>query len=135
MLRLKKHSNFLFVSNFIWGYSKCVQIVLFVSWNNFDSQCLFLIDYWISRIFFYHCSICVLKVAGVAPYRSWTQTSVQDLNRAAPATFRTQIEHIRTHFEQPQKRFKTKWNIWTLLEPLLKKFKWLLKIKERSKKI
>ncbi len=33
-------------------------------------------------------------------------TSVQDLNRAAPATFRTQIEQIWTHFEQPQKRFE-----------------------------
>ncbi len=29
-------------------------------------------------------------------------TSVPDLNRAAPATFRTKIEQIRTHFEQPQ---------------------------------
>ncbi len=62
-------------------------------------------------------------------------TSVQDLNRAAPATFRTQIEKILTHFGQPQKRFKTKWKIWTLLEPQLKKFKCLLKIKERYKKI
>ncbi len=35
--------------------------------------------------------------------------TVQDLNRALPATFRTQIEQIRTHFEQPQKKFKTKW--------------------------
>jgi hypothetical protein len=35
----------------------------------------------------------------------------QDLNRAAPATFRTKIEQIRTHFEEPQKSFKTKWKI------------------------
>jgi hypothetical protein len=28
-----------------------------------------------------------------------SSTSVQDLNRAAPATFRTQIEQIRTHFK------------------------------------
>ncbi len=120
MLKLKKCSNFLFVSNFIWGCSKCVQIALFVSWNNFDSQCLFLIGYWISRIFFYHCSICVLKVAGVAllcigPEHKWmrivSSTSVQDLNRAAPAKFRTQIEQIRTHFEQPQKRLETKWKV------------------------
>jgi hypothetical protein len=40
-----------------------------------------------------------------------SSTSVQDLNRAAPATFRTQIEQIRTHFEKPQKRFETKWKI------------------------
>ncbi len=60
-----------------------------------------------------------------------SSTSVQDLNRAAPATFRTQIEQIRTHFEQPQTRFKTKWKIWALFEPQLKKFKFLLKIKER----
>ncbi len=60
-----------------------------------------------------------------------SSTSVQDLNRAVPATFRTQVEQIRTHFEQPQKRLKTKWKIWSLFEPQLKKFKSLLKIKER----
>ncbi len=38
-----------------------------------------------------------------------SSTSVQDLNRAAPATFRTQIEQTGTHFEQPEKRLKTKW--------------------------
>jgi hypothetical protein len=43
--------------------------------------------------------------------RRIVSTSVQDQNRAAPATFRTQIEQIRTHFEQPQKRFETKWKI------------------------
>ncbi len=137
MLRLKNCSNFLFVSNFIWGCSKCVQIALFVSWNNFDSQCLFQICYWISRIFFYHCSICFLKVAGVALYRSWTQIEGNCLLNfcsgpkwAAPATFRTQIEQILTHFEQPRKRIKTKWKIWTLFEPQLKNLKCLLKIKE-----
>ncbi len=62
-------------------------------------------------------------------------TSVQDLHRAAPATFRTQIEQIWTHFEQPQKRFKTKWKIWTLFDPQLQKFKCLSKIKEISQKI
>ncbi len=63
-----------------------------------------------------------------------SSTSVQDLNRAAPATFRTQIEQIWKHFEQPQIMFETKWKIWTLLEPQLKKFKFLLKIKERFQK-
>ncbi len=63
-----------------------------------------------------------------------SSTSVQDLHRAPPATFRTQIEQIRTHFEQPQKRFKTKWKIWTLFEPQLKKFKCLLKIREQFQK-
>jgi hypothetical protein len=57
-----------------------------------------------------------------------SSTSVQGLNRAASVTFRTQIEQILTHFEQPQKRFKTKWRIWTLFEPQPKKFKCLLKI-------
>jgi hypothetical protein len=36
--------------------------------------------------------------------RIFSSTSVQDLNSAAPATFRTQIEQIRTHFEQPLKK-------------------------------
>jgi hypothetical protein len=40
-----------------------------------------------------------------------SSTSVQDLNGAAPAIFRTQIEQIGTHFEQPQMRFRTKWKI------------------------
>jgi hypothetical protein len=40
-----------------------------------------------------------------------SSTSVQDLNRAAPATFRVQIEQIGTHFEQPKIRFRTKWKI------------------------
>ena len=135
MLRLKKSSNFHFVSNLNWGCSKWVQIALFGSWNNSDIQCLFLIGCLISRIFYYHCSIWVLKVAGVALYRFWTQiednsssTSVQDLIGAAPAIFRTQIEQIRTHFEQPQIRFRTKWKIWTLFEPKHRNFKCLLKI-------
>ncbi len=76
-----------------------------------------------------NCSICILKVAGVALYRLWTQikdnslsTSVQDLNRATPTTFRMQIEQIRTHFEQPQIRFRTKWKIWMLFDPKHKNF-------------
>jgi hypothetical protein len=52
-------------------------------------------------------------------------TSVQNLNRAAPATFRMQIEQIWTHFEQPQIRFRTKWKIWTLFEPQFKNLKCL----------
>jgi hypothetical protein len=50
-----------------------------------------------------------------------SSTSVQDLNGAAPAIFRTQKEQIRTHFEQPQIRFRTKWKILTLFEPQLQK--------------
>ncbi len=107
-LRSKIVQIFPFVLNLNWGCSKWVQIALFVSWNNSDFQCLFLIGCLISRIFYNHCSICVLKVAGVAlQYIGFehklrikvSSTSVQDLNRAAPATFRTQIEQIRTHFE------------------------------------
>ncbi len=136
MLRLKKRSNFLFVLNFIWGCSICVQIALFVSWNNFDSQCLFLIGYWISRfssiiaLFAYWKLLELLYIGPEQKLRRIvSSTSVQDLNGAAPATFRTQIEQIRTHFEQRQKRFKTNRKIWTLFEPQLKKFKCLLKIK------
>ncbi len=110
MLRLKKCSNFrIFFLNRNWGCSKCVQIALFVYWNNSDFLCLFLAGCLISRIFYNHCFICVLKVAEVALYRFWTYLrimlstiSVQDLKRAAPAKFRTQIEQFRTHFEQPQ---------------------------------
>ncbi len=49
-----------------------------------------------------------------------SSTFVQNLNGAAPAIFRTQIEQIQTHFEQPQIRFRTKWKIWMLFEPQLK---------------
>ncbi len=62
-----------------------------------------------------------------------SSTSAQGLNRAAPAKFRTQIEQIWTHLEQPQKRFKTKWKIWTLFEPQLKKDKCLWKNKKGLK--
>jgi hypothetical protein len=78
---------------------------------------------------------------------------VQNQYRATPATFRLQIEQycrkcskikqpirkrhwkselfqnanraIWTHLEQPQIRFRTKWKIWTLFEPQLKKLKCL----------
>ncbi len=130
----KRVHIFYFVSNLNWGCSKWIQIALFASWNNFDFQCLFLIGCLISRIFYDHCSICVLKVAGVAIYRF--RRTIEDnslLNlcsgpkycRAAPARFRTQIEQIQTHFEQPQIRFRTEWKIWTLFEPQLKKLKCL----------
>jgi hypothetical protein len=39
------------------------------------------------------------------------------------------------HLEQPQIRFETKWEILTLFEPSLRKFKCLLKIKGRDYKI
>ncbi len=61
-------------------------------------------------------------------------TSVQNLNRAAPATFRMQIGQIRAHFEQPQIRFRTKWKIWMLFEPKHKNFKCLIKIEGSRKK-
>ncbi len=88
--------------------------------------------------------------------RLLTTICVQNLHRATPATFRTQIEQgllkmceikqpirkrhwkseifqdpnwaIWTHLEQPKFRFKTKWKIWTLFEPKYKNFKCLLKI-------
>jgi hypothetical protein len=62
-----------------------------------------------------------------------SSTSVQDLNRVAPATFRMQIEQIWTHFEQSQIRFRTKWKIWTLFKPKHKNFKCLLKLKAHLK--
>jgi hypothetical protein len=138
MLRLKKCPYFLIVPNLIWCCSKCVQIALVAYWNNSDSQHLFLFCHFILNIFFNHCSICILKVAGAACLgfeyklrRIVSSSSVQDLNRAAPATFRMQKEPIWTHLEQPQIRFKTKWKIWMLFYPQLTKFKCLLKIKER----
>jgi hypothetical protein len=36
---------FNFVLNLTWGCSKCVQIVLFASWNNSDFQFLWLFDF------------------------------------------------------------------------------------------
>ncbi len=108
------------VLNLIWGCSKWVQIALFASWNNSDLRCLFVIGCSISHIFYNHCSICVLKVAEVALYRFWTQiedSSLLNLCSGPPTTFRTQIEQVWTHFEQPQIRFRTKWKIWSLFEP------------------
>ncbi len=46
-----------------------------------------------------------------------------------------QIEQIRTHFEQPQIRFRTKWKIWMLFEPKHKNFKCLIKIEGTLLKI
>ncbi len=109
MLRLKKSQIFHFVSNLNWGCSKWVQTALFSSWNNSDFHCLFLIGCLISLIFYNHCSIYIPRVGGVALYMFWTQiedktvvssTSVQNLNRAAPATFRTQIEQIQRMEEE-----------------------------------
>jgi hypothetical protein len=90
-----------------WGCSKCVRI----------------------------CSICVLNFAGAALFRSRTEIEVtillcvQNLNWAAPAKFRTQIEQMRTHYKQPQVAFETNWRIWKLYEPQHKNLKCLLKIK------
>ncbi len=70
---------FHFVSNLNWGCSKWVQIPRFASWNNSECQCLFLIGFLISRIFYNHCSICVLKVVGVALFRFWTQSEDNSL--------------------------------------------------------
>ncbi len=96
---------FHFVLNLIWGCSKWVQIALFASWNNSDLQCLFLIGCLIFRIFYNHCSICVLEVVGVALQRFWTQIedncllnlcsgpkmssscNIQDANRANSKAF------------------------------------------------
>ncbi len=116
MLRLKKPSNFPFCFKpKIGGCVQCVQTALFASWNNFDFWCFFWLAILISCILYNHCSICILKFAGVTLYRLWTQTedntvvsttAVQGLNRAAPATFRMQIEQIWTNFEQPQIRLR-----------------------------
>jgi hypothetical protein len=104
-----KAFKFLFVSNLIWGCSKCVQIALFASWNNSVSQRLFLIGCLISHIYSIialFVSWKLLELLYLGPEhrleRIVSSTSVQFLKRAAPATFRTQIEQIRTHLEQPQ---------------------------------
>jgi hypothetical protein len=124
----KRVQIFHFVLNLIWGWFKCVQIALFVSWNNSDFQCLILIGcliYAFSTIIALFVSWKLLELLFIGFEHKLrikvSSTSVQDLNRAAHATFRTQIEQIRTHFEQPQIRFRTKWKIGTLFEPQLKK--------------
>jgi hypothetical protein len=133
MLRLKKSSNFHFVSNLNWGCSKWVQMlylgpeIILLTFSAF---------FWLAVWFPAFSTI-------IALFGSWklqellnlgsehklrrilASTFVQDLNWAAPAIFRTQIEQIRTHFEQPQIRFRTKWKIWTHFEPQLKKLKCL----------
>jgi hypothetical protein len=72
--------------------------------NNSDLQHLFLIGCLISRIFFYHCSICVLKDAGVALLgfehklrRVVFSASVQDLNT---------IEQLLQHSGRKQRKFE-----------------------------
>jgi hypothetical protein len=123
---------FHFVLNLNWGCSKCVQIALFVSWNNSDFQCHFWLTVWFhtfSTIIDLFASwkllelLCVdfghkVRILVLSP-------SVQDLYRASPATFRMQMEQIQTHFEKPQIGFLPKWKIWTLFEPKLKKLKYL----------
>ncbi len=109
--------------------------------NNSNSQCFF---YWeigfpvFSSIIALFTSWKLLELLYIGPEHKLSRTvssiSVQDLNRAAIAIFSTQIQQIRTHFEQPQSRFITKWKIWTLFEHQLKKFQCLLKIKERFQK-
>ncbi len=58
----------------------------------------------------------------------------QNLYRAAPAKFRTQMEQIRTHYEQPQFALETNWRIWMHYEHQHKNLKCLLQIKGRLKK-
>ncbi len=82
--------------NCLWWCLKSVQIfylfhILFeavlnvfklhyASWNsNFGSKRLFLIGCFISRIFFNHCNICILKVAGAALFKSWIQIEENSL--------------------------------------------------------
>ncbi len=145
MLRLKKLSNFLnflFVSNLIWGCSKCI-LLLYLRPEIILTPSTF---FWLAVWFYAFSSIIplfafwkLLELVYIGlehkMRRIVSSTSVQDLNRAAPATFRTQIEKIQTHLEYPQVRFKTKWKVQTLFEPLFKKFKCLLKLKERLPKI
>ncbi len=134
MHRLKKSSNFHFVSNLNWGCSKWVQIAL----NGFKLLYLgpeiiltFSAFFWLAVWFPAFSTI-------IALFGSWkllellyisfdhklrlilSSTSVQDLNGAAPAIFRTQIEQIQTYFDKPQIRFRTKWKIWMLLSLSLK---------------
>ncbi len=103
-----------FVSNLNWGCSKCVQIALFAFWNNLTFSAFFWFTFW------FHTFSTI-----IALFASWkllellylgfghklriivSSTSVQDLNRAAPATFRTQIELIQMHFEHHQIRLST----------------------------
>jgi hypothetical protein len=63
-----------------------------------------------------------------------SSTSVQDPNRAASATFRTQIEQIQTHFEQPQIRFRKKWKFKRFLSLSLRNLNAYNKLKKNFKK-
>ncbi len=75
----------------VWFHTFSISIALFASWKLLE----------LLYIGFEHKLRIIVS-----------STSGQDVNRAAPATFRMQIEQIRTHFEQPQIRFRTKWKIW-----------------------
>ena len=128
----KRVQIFHFVSNLNWGCSKWVQIALFASEIILTFSPFFWLAVWFhkfSRIIALFASWKLLELLYIGFEQKLrtivSSASVQDLNRAAPATFRTQIEQIRTHFEQPQIRFRTKWKIWTLFEPQLKKLKCL----------
>ncbi len=121
----KRVKIFYFVLKLNWGCSKWVQIALFGSWNNFWLSVPF--SDWLFDFLHFLWSLLYLLYIGFEHKLRIivSSTSVQDINRAASATFRTQIEQIRTHFEQPQIRFRAEWKIWTLFEPQLKKLKCL----------
>ncbi len=94
-------SIFHLVSNLNRGCSKWVQIAVFASWNNSDFQCLFLSAVWLrafSTIIALFASWKLLELLYIGFEHKLrivvSSTSVQDLNRAAPATFRTQREQI-----------------------------------------
>ncbi len=131
---------FYFVLNLNWSCSKCVQIALFASWN-----LTFNTFFWLA-VWFHAFSTIVALLA------SWkllellyigfahklriivSSTSVQDPNRAASATFRTQIEQIQTHFEQPQIRFRKKWKFKRFLSLSLRNLNAYNKLKKNFKK-
>ncbi len=110
-----RHFNFLswgskslpifhFVLNLIWGCSKWDQIALFASWNNSDFQCLFLLGCSIFAYFLQYCSICVLKVAGVALYWFWTQIEDNSLLNLCSGPKYT--EHLLQHSGRKLSKFE-----------------------------
>jgi hypothetical protein len=123
---------FHFVLNLNWGCSKLVQIAYLGPEIILTFSAFFWLAVWFpafSTIIALLGSWKLLELLYIGLEhklrRTVSSTSVQDLNGAAPAIFRTQIEQIWTHFEQPQIRFRTKWKILKLFEPQLKKLKCL----------
>ncbi len=137
----KRVQIFYFVSNLNWGCSKWFKLLNFGPEIIVTFSAFFWLAVWFPTFsaiipLFGSWKLLELLYIGLEHKlrRIVSSTSAQNLNGAAPTIFRTQIEQIRIHFEQPQIRFRTKWKIWTLFEPQLKNLNACNKLKEHFKK-